>query len=60
MKKGKKTTVKVTSDSGAKLTAAGKNSKAKKALKKKYVKIKNGKTVKITFTKKAPKGKYTF
>ena len=60
VKKGKKTTVKVTSDSGAKLTAAGKNSKAKKALKKKYVKITNGKTAKITFTKKALKGKYTF
>lgn len=60
VKKGKKTTVKVTSDSGARLTAAGKNSKAKKALKKKYVKITNGKTAKITFTKKAPKGKYTF
>lgn len=60
VKKGRKTTVKVTSDSGAKLTAAGRNAKAKKALKKKYVKITNGKTVKITFTKKAPKGKYTF
>ncbi len=60
VKKGKKTTVKVTSNSGAKLKAAASNSKAKSALKKKYVKIKNGKTVKITFTKKAPKGKYKF
>lgn len=60
VRKGKKTTVKVTSNSGAKLTAKASNSKAKKALKKKYVKIKAGKTAKITFTKKAPKGKYTF
>ncbi|MBQ3280964.1 MAG: hypothetical protein IJH41_01010 [Eubacterium sp.] len=60
VKKGKKTTVKVTSDSGAKLTVKANNAKAKKALKKKYVKVKNGKTAKITFTKKAPKGKYKF
>ena len=60
VKKGKKTTVKVTSNSGAKLKAAASNKKAKQALKKKFVKIKNGKTVKITFTKKAPKGKYKF
>ncbi len=60
VKKGKKTTVKVTSDSGAKLTAAANNTKAKSALKKKYVKITNGKTAKISFTKKAPKGTYKF
>ena len=60
VKKGKKTTVKVTSNSGAKLRTVASNKKAKSALKKKYVKIKEGKTAKITFTKKAPKGKYTF
>ncbi len=60
VKKGKKTTVKVTSNSGAKLTVKASNSKAKKQLKKKYLKITNGKTAKIKFTKKVPKGKYTF
>ena len=60
VKKGKRTTVKVTSNSGAKLTVKSSNKKAKTALKKKYVKISNGKTAKITFTKKAPKGKYKF
>ncbi|MBR2547093.1 MAG: hypothetical protein IKF07_02730 [Eubacterium sp.] len=60
VKKGRKTTVKVTSNSGAKLTVKVSNSKARTALKKKYVKITNGKTAKITFTKKAPKGKYKF
>jgi hypothetical protein len=60
VKKGKKTTVKVTSNSGAKIKVAGANKKTKKIIKKKFVKIKNGKTAKIIFTKKVPKGKYTF
>ncbi len=54
VKKGKKTVIKVTSDSGAKVTVKAANKKAKK------VKIKNGKTAKITFTKKAAKGTYKF
>ncbi len=56
-KKGKKTVIKLTADSGAKLTVTGTNANAKN---KKFVKIKNGKTAKLTFTKKAKKGKYTF
>ena len=39
---------------------AVKNSRSKKAKRKKYIKIKNGKTAKIIFGKKAVKGKYTF
>lgn len=50
----KKTTVKITSNSGGKITVKRKNSLAKK---KKYVKISGAK---LTFTKKAAKGKYTF
>lgn len=60
VKRGKKTTVKITSNSGAKLKIAVKNSRSKKAKRKKYIKIKNGKTAKIIFGKKAVKGKYTF
>lgn len=60
VKSGRASTVKVTSDSGAKLTVKATNTKAKKQLKKKNVTITNGKTAKIKFTKKAPKGKYTF
>ena len=60
VKSGRAATVKVTSDSDSKLTVKASGSKAKKALKKKYVKVTNGKTAKIRFTKKAPKGKYTF
>ena len=53
----KKTTIKITSNSGAKLTVKGKNSKAKN---KKYVKITSGKNAKIVFYKKAAKGTYKF
>ena len=55
VKRGKKTTVKITSDSKAKLKVKAKNAKAKK-----YVKIKEGKTAKLVFSKKAPKAKYIF
>ena len=51
----KKATVKVTSDSNAKLKVKAANAKAKK-----YVKIKNGKVAKLVFSKKAPKAKYKF
>ena len=54
VQKGKKTTVKITSTSGGKITVKGKSKNAKN---KKYVKIKNNK---ITFQKKAPKGTYKF
>ena len=54
VKKGKKTTVKITANSGGKLKV---KAKSKNADNKKYVKIKNNK---ITFLKKAPKGKYKF
>ena len=54
---GKKTVIKITSDSGTKITIKGKNARAKN---KKFVKIKNGKTAKLTFSKNAVKGKYTF
>ena len=58
MTKGKKTTVKITSDAGTKITVAAANARAKK---KKYVsRIKAGKTAKITFAKKAAKGLYKF
>ena len=54
VKRGKKTVIKITSNSGAKLTVKAKNAIAKN---KKFVKIKNNK---ITFTKKAAKGVYKF
>ena len=54
VQKGKKTTVKITSNSGGKITVKAKSKNAKN---KKYVKIKNNK---ITFQKKAPKGTYKF
>ena len=57
VKYGKKTTVKIMSNSGAKLTVKGKNARAKN---KRFVIIKNGKTAKLIFSKKAKKGKYTF
>ena len=57
VKRGKKTVIKITSNSGAKLTVKAKDAKAKN---KKYVKISSGKTAKITFTKKAAKGVYKF
>ena len=54
VQKGKKTGVKIISNSGGKLTVSAKSKNAKN---KKYVKIKNNK---ITFLKKAQKGKYKF
>ena len=54
VKRGRKTTVKILSDAGSKLTVKG---KSKNARNKKYVTIKGAK---ITFKKKAPKGKYKF
>ena len=54
---GKKTVIKIFSNAGIKLTVKAKNARAKN---KKFVKIKNGKTAKLTFSKKAVKGKYTF
>lgn len=54
VKRGKKTTVKILSNAGSKLTIKG---KTKNARNKKYVTIKGAK---ITFKKKAPKGKYKF
>lgn len=54
VKRGKKTTVKILSNAGSKLTVKG---KTKNARNKKYVTIKGAK---ITFKKKAPKGKYKF
>ena len=56
-KHGKKTVIKITSNAGTKLTVKAKNAKAKN---KKFVTMKSGKTAKLTFTKKAAKGKYTF
>ena len=57
VKYGKKSTVNITSNSGAKLSVKGKNSLAKN---KKCVTVKGGKTAKIIFKKTAPKGKYKF
>ena len=57
VKRGKKTVIKISSNSGAKLTVKAKNARAKN---KKYVKISSGKTAKLTFTKKAAKGVYKF
>ena len=54
---GKKTVLKVKSTSGTRVTLTGANKKAKN---KKYVKLKNGKTAKITIKKKAKKGTYKF
>ena len=54
VKKGKKSTVKITANSGGKITVKAKSKNAKN---KEYVKIKNNK---LTFSKKAAKGKYTF
>ena len=54
---GKKAIVKFTCESGKKITIQGKNTLAKN---KSYVTIKNGKTAKVTFSKKAPKGSYRF
>ena len=54
VRKGKKTTVKITSTSGGKITIKGKSKNAKN---KKYVKISGSKVV---FQKKAPKGTYKF
>ena len=53
----KKASIKITSDSDAKITVTGKNAFAKN---KKYVKIKSGKTAKLVFSKRAAKGKYVF
>jgi hypothetical protein len=57
VKRGKKTTVKVISDTGAKLTV---KAKSKNARSKKNVTIKNGKVAKLIFGKKAAKGTYKF
>ena len=57
VKLGKKATIKITADSKAKLTVKAKSKNAKN---KKYVKITNGKTAKLAFTRKAPKGTYKF
>ena len=57
VKRGKAKTVNIKSNSGSVLKISRTNKLAKKT---KYVKIKTGKTIKITFKKKAPKGKYTF
>ena len=57
VKLGKKATIKITSNSGAKLTVKAKSKNAKN---KKYVKLTSGKTAKLAFTKKAPKGTYKF
>ena len=54
VKLGKKTTVKITSTSGGKITVKGKSKNAKN---KKYVKISGSKVI---FQKKAPKGTYKF
>ena len=51
---GKKTTIKITTNSGGKVTIKGKSKNAKN---KKYVKISGGKLI---FQKKAPKGTYKF
>ena len=55
--RGKKTTVKITSDAGAKMTVKAKSKNAKN---KKNVTIKNGKVAKLIFGKKAAKGTYKF
>ena len=60
LNKGKKATVKITSDSGAKLKVTASNGAAKKAVKSKIIKIKSGKSAKIVFSKKIKKGKYKF
>ena len=60
VKHKKKTTVKVVSGSGSRITVKARNSRARKALRKKYITVRSGKTAKITFKKKAAKGKYTF
>ena len=52
--------MKITCDSGAKLTVRAKNAKAKSAKKKKTITLKSGKTAKLVFRKKAAKGTYTF
>ena len=57
VRRGKKTTVKIVCNSGANLAVVGKNALAKN---KKYVKIKNGRTAKLIFYKRASKGKYIF
>lgn len=57
VKKGKGSTVKVTSDAGSVLSVKPLSAKARK---KKYVKVTNGSTAKIKFKKTAPKGKYKF
>ena len=57
VKKGKKTTVRITSSAKTKVTVKGNNALAKN---RKYVRITNGKTAKLIFAKKAKKGKYTF
>ena len=57
VKKGKLQVVSIISSSGTKLTINGTNALANN---KSYVSIKNGKTGKLQFTAKAPKGTYTF
>ena len=54
IKKGKKTTVKITANSGGQIIVKAKSKNAKNT---KYVKIKNNK---ITFQKKTPRGIYKF
>ncbi|MCR4843278.1 MAG: hypothetical protein K5840_08465 [Eubacterium sp.] len=60
VKKGKKTTVKITSDAGTKLTIVAANKKTKKMVKAKKIKIKKGTKGKLVFTKKVKKGTYKF
>ena len=63
VKKGKKTTVKITSQIGASIKISADNDLAKKALKTKKIKVKNGgtgKMSKLIFSKKTKKGKYKF
>jgi plastocyanin len=57
VKKGKKTVITITADSGAKVTVTAKSKNAKN---KKFVKIKSGKKAKLTFTNKAKAGSYKF
>jgi hypothetical protein len=60
VKKGKKTVIKFTSNAGTKITIVPKSKKAKTAKTKKWIKVKNGKTAKVTFKKKAKTGAYKF
>ena len=60
IRRGRAKTVKVTCNSGAKLTVKAKNAKAKYAKKKRTITLKSGKTAKLVFRKKAAKGTYTF